>query len=330
MIQLDTTWDFVSHEWRRKSVETQVRSELLGCCFLALLLHTDLRAAVSPIMTASDASSTGGAVGMSDQLTQSGREFAYVDRSLGGLVCRAPILVLSLFNGIGCAFRCYDLVGIVPMFGISYEISKAANRVSSRRWPNVLQEGDVRGITREVVRKWKFLYPQIEQIDIWAGFPCVDLSAVKFNRKNLAGEQSSLFWEVLRIIKLVRSEFGFHFKVNYFAENVASMDREACSEISLNLGGKPYRVDSADCVPIHRPRFCWSNVAFSEVEGVTVEDKEFWYEVRMVHEYPEVSQWLEEGAVWPGEVERVVFPTCMKSIVRSCPPPMQACGFVQM
>ena len=324
MIQLDTTWDFVSHEWRRKSVETQVRSELLGCCFLALLLHTDLRAAVSPIMTASDASSTGGAVGMSDQLTQSGREFAYVDRSLGGLVCRAPILVLSLFNGIGCAFRCYDLVGIVPMFGISYEISKAANRVSSRRWPNVVQEGDVRGITREVVRKWKFLYPQIEQIDIWAGFPCVDLSAVKFNRKNLAGEQSGLFWEVLRIIKLVRSEFGFHFKVNYFAENVASMDREACSEISLNLGGKPYRVDSADCVPIHRPRFCWSNVAFSEVEGVTVEDKEFWYEVRMVHEYPEVSQWLEEGAVWPGEVERVVFPTCMKSIVRSCPPPKPA------
>ena len=172
-------------------------------------------------------------------LTQAGKEFAYVDRSLGGLECRAPILVVSLFNGIGCAFRCYDLVGVTPMFGISYEVSKAANMVSSRRWPYVVQEGDVRNITREEVRKWKYLYPQIEQVDIWAGFPCVDLSAVKFNRKNLAGDQSGLFWELLRVIKLVKTEFGFLFKVNYFIENVASMDREACEEISRSLGGKP-------------------------------------------------------------------------------------------
>ena len=72
MIQLDATWDFVSHDWRRKWVETRVRSELLGCCFLSLLLHTDLRAAVSQIMTASDASSTGGAVAMSDQFNSGG------------------------------------------------------------------------------------------------------------------------------------------------------------------------------------------------------------------------------------------------------------------
>ena len=44
----------------------------------------------------------------------------------------------------------------------------------------------------------------------------------------------------------------------------------------------------------------------------------------MVHDYPETCQWLEEGAVWPGHVDGVVFPTCVKSIVRNSPPPRPA------
>ena len=76
-------------------------------------------------------------------LTEAGQEFAYADHSMqsGGQVL--PILVLSLFNGIGCTFRCFDLLGVTPLVAIAYELSAEGNRVTSRRWPNVRIEKDV-------------------------------------------------------------------------------------------------------------------------------------------------------------------------------------------
>ena len=95
-------------------------------------------------------------------------------------------------------------------------------------------------------------------------------------------------------------------------------------KISQVLGVKPLRLDSADVVPIHRPRFCWSNVSTSHMDGVRLEEKEFWIDVHMDHPYPQLSQWLEEGAEWPGYQEGAVLPTAMKSIKRMRPPPKPA------
>ena len=140
----------------------------------------------------------------------------------------------------------------------------------------------------------------------------------------MRGSESGLFYEFVRILKLIRNVFGFSFRVKFIAENVASMDASAEGEISKTLGCKPFRVDSADCVPIHRPRFCWHNLKVNVVEGVSLEEKERWVEVSMDHEYPELSQWLEDGAVWEGADWGAVLPTCMKSIRRARPPPSPA------
>ena len=59
---------------------------------------------------------------------------------------------MSLFNGIGCCFRCCDLCGVIPAAAISYEISSEANRVTSRRWPNVKIERDIKTLTLEVMK----------------------------------------------------------------------------------------------------------------------------------------------------------------------------------
>lgn len=91
----------------------------------------------------------------------------------------------------------------------------------------------------------------------------MDLSAVKFNRKNLKGSQSSLFFVMVDVIKMVRDIFGMDFRILYFFENVASMDISALKEISSHLGVKPYKVQSSDAIPMSRPRFCWTNVSRS-------------------------------------------------------------------
>ena len=256
MVVFDVLWKFISKKAKGAKAENLVRGELFHCCLIALVLRSDLRAEVSEITTASDASEGGGAVGFSKELTEEGASFANTDRKIHGLVPRIPVLVLSLFNGMGCVFRCYDLVGVTPEAAISFEINPSANRVTSRRWPNVIIEKDVRSIDEAMVRRWRYLYPLIEAVHLWAGFPCVDLSSVKFGRKNLEGSESSLFFEVIRVLKLLRKVFGIGFDIRYFAENVASMDVTAEQQISQVFGRKPFRVDSADVVPIHRPRFC--------------------------------------------------------------------------
>ena len=73
MICLDETWRFISGTGQGNLVEARVRSELLGCCMGCLLVHTNLRAAISEVTTASDASSTGGAVGQS-KIEPAGRQ----------------------------------------------------------------------------------------------------------------------------------------------------------------------------------------------------------------------------------------------------------------
>ena len=323
MVVLNHVWKYIAAPYTTQFQETQVRGELLGLCCLALLLHTNLRAVLCKETTASDASMTGGAVGASKGLTLEGEEFVHADR-LAPRVPTIPVLVVSLFNGVGCAYRCYDLCGVVPLVGISYEVSAEANRVVSQRWPFVILEKDVRELTVDVIRSWRYRFPEVEAIHIWGGFPCVDLSRVRAFRKNLEGASSGLFWELVRIIREIRQVYGFRFDVRFVAENVSSMDREAEQEMSKALGCKPLLFDSADSMPIHRPRFCWTNATWVDLCDVTWEEKDNWVRIFLTHAYPRLDQWLTQGAEWPGFAEGVVLPTAMKAIKRSSPPPAPA------
>ena len=251
MVIFDKLWKYISLDYAAVALEDYVRSELVNAMCLCLLFQTNWRTGVSPCTTASDASMSGGAVGMSEELTAAGKDFAAAD-TRSDQVVKVPIVIVSLFNGIGCAFRCYDACGVVPEVAVSYEVSQEANRVVARRWPRVIIEKDVRDLTLDVIGEWKFKYPNVEAIHIWGGFPCVDLSSAKAFRKNLAGPGSSLFWALVRIIKDVRKVYGFGFPVRFVAENVASMDQSAEEKISRELHVKPWRLDSADAVPIHR------------------------------------------------------------------------------
>ena len=173
MMFLNEVWKWIAEPRTSFGLERKVRSELFGCCCGCLLLHTDLRSKISKITTASDASSSGGAVGVARNLSEEGQEFSRMDRAMAGKEVRAPILVLSLFNGIGCCFRCYDLCGVAPLHLVSYEICKEANRITSRRWPQAEINLDVKDLTEEVIRKWRYKFPQLEEIHIWGGFPAL-------------------------------------------------------------------------------------------------------------------------------------------------------------
>lgn len=324
MSVLHEVWSVISGKAKGLKQGLQARRELLWCIMGLCLFHASLGAVVSEITTVSDASNKGGAFGCSEGLTPSGRSFcrAMMDPSPGRI--KVPIIVLSLFNGIGGAFRCYDILGVEVEALIGFDTHKPSNRVCSRRWPHAALFEDVRSIDKAFLRKILFKYPHAIAIHLWAGFPCVDLSSVKAGRANLQGPESSLFFEILRVMKLLVEIFGTDFPIHCFVENVASMDKSAAKQISDFLGTKPYKVQCSTAVPVSRPRFCWTDIKVPNLPGITLKPGDGFTEIVAAAPWPATSQWIDPNFTWPSDDRVTVFPTCMKSIARAQPPPKPA------
>lgn len=261
---LDSVWKFINKGDHGENLALKTKREFLNILGGIPLLHTNLTAVVDETVWCSDASESGGATGYSRQLTLQGKDFVLSSRFSSQSLGAAPVLVIGLFSGIGGTYRIYDILDIVPQGAIAVDIHAPANRVASRQWPGVEILRDVRDITRETVQSWHRSFHAVKEVHLWGGFPCRDLSSAKANRRNLGGSQSSLFFEFLRIWRLIQEEFPEEAQVKVAAENVASMDEAASTEISEWMGFHPYYLDSADAVPLKRPRLCWTS---ETVEG---------------------------------------------------------------
>eukprot|EP00438_Fugacium_kawagutii_P029993 Skav217720 [mRNA] locus=scaffold2294:330165:342168:- [translate_table: standard] len=318
MVVLRWVWQWVAGAKLNRATRDKSRLELFWLLCGSCLLHTNLRAPVSPVASASDASSRGGAVGAARSLSSVGQDF--VNAELASEVPTHPALVISLFNGVGGAFRTYDLCGVRPMGLISVEISKPANRVVGRRWPHALLLDDVRSTTLDEVRKWQLRFPHVEELHLWAGFPCVDLSRVRAGRQNLQGTQSGLFAEILRIQALLKRVFGQKFRLLFVIENVASMDTDALKELTQIFGVTPFYFQPSDAAPVSRPRVCWTNVSLQGLPGIILRKRPSWVEVIAKAPHPADDSWMTPGTVRDPAGEGAIYPTCMKSIARSAPP----------
>ena len=107
----------------------------------------------------------------------------------------------SLFDGIGvfplAAVRC----GIEPVW--ASEIENAPISITKRHFPDMVHLGDVTKLDGRDL-------PPVHIITF--GSPCQNLSQIG-NRKGLAGEKSSLFFQAIRIIREMRD---FHVRKHFF------------------------------------------------------------------------------------------------------------------
>lgn len=98
----------------------------------------------------------------------------------------------SLFDGSGTCPLAASAVGIKPAW--ASEIEPFPMAVTQSRFPNMTHLGDIT----------KMDGSKIEPVDVITfGSPCQNLS-IAGNRKGLAGEQSSLFLEAVRVISEMR------------------------------------------------------------------------------------------------------------------------------
>ena len=181
------------------------------------------------------------------------------------------IIVLSLFNGIGCIATVLKDLGIKIKHFYFSEIDDDANKIFHANHADIKGEevggnitdlGDIRNIDSATIEK-------LGHIDlIVGGSPCDDLSGVKRGREGLDGAQSSLFYEFPRIVRAARKH---NKQVLYLLENVASMDKQAMDTISRFIDEdyynkedefntvKPLIIDDKEHFACNRKRAYWMN-----------------------------------------------------------------------
>jgi len=165
------------------------------------------------------------------------------------------MIVLSLFDGISCAYEALVKAGIPITKYYASEVDKYAIEVSKKRHPNIIQLGDVKGVKG---------FP----VDLLiGGSPCQDLSVAKKGRQGLDGDRSSLFFEYVRLLDECKPKY-------FVLENVASMSNDSRNVISLVMGIEPIMIDASLVSAQSRKRYFWTNIPVDipEDKGIMLKD----------------------------------------------------------
>ena len=134
-----------------------------------------------------------------------------------------PLTVGSLFSGIG-GFE----LGLERTGGFKTvwqcEIDPFCLKVLEKHWPNVKRFTDIKkmGVEEEI--------PHVDVI--CGGFPCQDISCAG-RGAGIHAERSGLWWEMLRIVRLVRPRF-------VLVENVAALLNRGLDEVLGSLAESGY------------------------------------------------------------------------------------------
>jgi len=152
------------------------------------------------------------------------------------------VIVLSLFDGISCGQVALERAGIPVELYLASEVDKYAIQVTQKNYPNTVQLGDVRYVGK----------PQNFEVDLLlGGSPCQGFSFAG-KQLNFDDPRSALFFEYVRVLKLVKPKW-------FLLENV-KMKKEWKDIISDALGVQPIEINSKYFVPQNRPRLYWTNI----------------------------------------------------------------------
>ena len=188
--------------------------------------------------------------------------------------------ILSLFDGISCAYLALERAGVTIDKYYASEIEPNAIKVATTNHPDIIELGDITKVRYED----GMLYTDTAEYDVGkidlvcGGSPCTNFSSIGYANGMVSGDveilsleqylrlkgegvvfdgQSYLFWEFCRLLQEVKPMY-------YLLENVV-MARKWENIITNAMGVQPIRIDSALMSAQHRPRLYWTNI-----KGITV------------------------------------------------------------
>eukprot|EP00435_Cladocopium_sp_Y103_P046183 s2515_g13.t1 len=321
---LNAVWQFIesfnSGRSRLKPLPAVCRLEVARFLALIPLARLDFRVPFDEQVTCSDASTTGGGVCASSQVSKLG---TLVSRGL--LRGQLPelrqdhqVLTIGLFDGIGALRVAADLIGLQIIGHVSVEQNPAAQRVVEAHFPEVEKLDKVEEVTLEVVREWARRYSQASVVLLGAGPPCQGVSGLNADRKGaMKDARSCLFTHVGRIRDLVSLAFPWA-AVHALMESVASMDEKDREHMSRGFGDEPWKCDAGLLTWCSRPRLYWLTWELLEQPGVSIKlgSGSSPREVELVAQQ-DLEEVCKEG--WIKIDPSRPFPTFTTSRPRSCP-----------
>ena len=163
--------------------------------------------------------------------------------------------ILALFDGISCGRVALERAGIKIDKYYASEIDKNAIQIAKKNYPDTIQIGDITNLTQQKLK-------ELGNIDLlMGGSPCQNLS-IAGDGTGLMGEKSKLFWEYVRVLKMVRPK-------HFLFENVASMKKSDKETITAILGVEAICINSSLLSAQNRKRLYWTNIK----EIIQPEDK---------------------------------------------------------
>lgn len=135
----------------------------------------------------------------------------------------------SLFAGIGGFDLGLERAGMKCLWQV--ENNEYCNRVLEKHWPEVRRYGDIKAI-----REGELGYVDV----ICGGFPCQDISKAG-RQAGLKGEKSSLWFEMLRVIRMVKPKYAI-------VENVPALGYNGLDTVLAGLASCGYNAEW-NCIP---------------------------------------------------------------------------------
>ena len=297
---LSKVWSLISKmsNWSYFILPLSVRREFISCLALLPLLQFNLRAALDPMVTVSDASETGGGACASISLTQEGIQAFTREINRIPAAGRDEVGLISLFDGIGGARQAFNLLGLEVAAFASSEVCPHACRVVRSAWPDVQEWGDIRDVDKSTVLSFLRSALHLKIIFIIAGSPCQDVSGLNAQGAGLKGSRSSLLFEAIRVIDLVKS-VARGIEVCVLVENVKSMDshgpesRRAFSKL-LNL--LPFTTCPSSFTDTRRPRYYWLSWTLWSNSTALIYEEDERSILKLVGNQPSWACQFEKGA----------------------------------
>ena len=174
--------------------------------------------------------------------------------------------VLSLFDGMSGGQIALNYLGIKDYTYYASEINENSIKITQKNYPDTIQLGDVTLLKEQKLK-------EIGDIDLlMGGSPCTNLTITVCNNyehnQGLLGKESKLFFEYIRIKKLIKPKY-------FLLENVASMTTENKDIITKYMGVEPIKINSDIVSAQDRERLYWTNIPLNKLpvsKGLVLKD----------------------------------------------------------
>jgi len=330
----DELWKEIGREGGHCRMTSKVVSEVLMSSCLQPMKFSDLRAELSEVVTASDASESGGGMVYANRLSSKGLlEAVAIEEEMqefqeSGVSTDGPqkVIVFDFFAGIGGLSRALELAGVEVHTLIVIKKDPECRRLHRRRWPGCKVVCDICDLDKDRIRKMMDDVHGVTGVVAGGGSPCQGLSKLSVFREGLADPRSALFYQLVERLRWIR-EIAVEKQIwnLRFCENVVG-DEDNVSEMSEQLDMAPVEMCTSDHSWVRRPRLYWCGEEIDDHPCFVKEVNGSREKLRVQIPPEPLEAVLSPGWGWPGsEMDPDVrLPTFTRAIPRAKAPPRPA------